>query len=165
MKKFISILTILLFSAAMFAQNGQRLTFTPTTNDSIVGAATKYCTLANPITGRWNGVIEVYITPSISSSDSTHVWVEGSQNGTTWYKITNLGNVMASTTTGTTMYGSNAVTVAAGYDYKCKMGTTAAGFVWPSTWYFNFPYYRIAVQHFKAATSVKITRASIYLKR
>lgn len=161
MKKIILLLTVLAFAFVVQAQT--RLTFTPATNDSIVGAATKYCTLANPITQRWNGVIEVYITPSLSGSDSTHIWVEFSQNGSTWYRANVLGTPMISGTA--TVYGSNAVTVAAGYDYKVKMGTTAVGVLWSPTWFINAPYVRVAVQHFVAAKSVKITRAVIYLKK
>lgn len=162
MKKLIII--IIAFTAFGFAQaqQGKSLTFTPTSNDSIVGAATKYCTLSTPITGQYNGAIEVYITPSISSSDSTHVWIEGSQNGTTWYKLKGLGTPLLNVGT---YYETNAVTAAAGYDYKGRMGTTAASWYWQPTWYINPPYIRVAVQHFKAATSVKITRATIYLKR
>lgn len=156
MKKFIFIVFALLAFGFTQAQNGKSMAFTPATNDSIVGAATKYCTLATPITGRWNGAIEVYITPSISSSDSTHVWVEGSQNGTTWYTLTGLGTPLLNTGT----YYS-----AGTYAYKGRMATTAASWYWQPTWYINPPYLRVAVQHFKAATSVKITRATIYLKR
>lgn len=156
MKKLIVILFAFLAFGMAQAQNGQRLTFTPATNDSIVGAATKYCTLASPISGRWNGVIEVYITPSISSSDSTHVWVEGSQNGSTWYTLTGLGTPMLNTGT---------YYITGTYIYKGRMGTTASSWMWSPTWYINSPYLRVAVQHFKAATSVKITRAAIYLKR
>jgi len=142
---------------AVQAQNGQSLTFTPATNDSIVGAATKYCTLSKPITGQWTGAIEVYITPSVSSSDSTHVWVEGSQNGTTWYKLT--------TYLGTPLLNTGTWYTASTYAYKGRMGTTAASWYWMPTWYISPPYVRVAVQHFVAATSVKITRATIYLKR
>lgn len=162
MKKLILFFSVLMFSFSLMAQ--QRLTFTPTTNDSIVGAATKYCTLANPITQRWNGVIEVYITPSISSSDSTHIWIESSQNGSTWYKVkSTFGTPIVNGTA--TIYGTSATLISAGYDYKVKMGTTAVGVMWSPQFYFNAPYYRVAVQHFKAATSVKITRAAIYIKK
>ena len=159
MKKLIIFISLIAAFAFTQAQTqGMRLTFTPTTNDSIVGAATKYCTLANPLTGRWNGVIEVYITPSVSSSDSTHVWVEESQNGSTWYQtkaklgfpLLSVGTVYAAGTT---------------YEYKARMGTSAAGWLWEAPYYFNAPYYRVAVQHFVAATSVKITRASMYIKK
>lgn len=141
-----------------FAQSQTRLSFTPASNDSVVGAATKYCTLSAPITGRWNGVVEVYITPSLSGSDSTHVWIEASQNGSTWYQVKstfgyplcNVGTVYAAGTT---------------YEYKARMGTTAASWLWSPQFYFNAPYYRVAVQHFVAAKSVKITRAQVYLKK
>ena len=156
MKKLILISFLMLTFA--FSQAQTRLSFSPATNDSIVGAATKYCTLSQPLTGRWNGVIEVAITPSISSSDSTHVWIEASQNGSTWYQVKstfgtplcNVGTVYAAGTT---------------YEYKARMGTSAASWLWSPQFYFNAPYYRVAVQHFKAATSVKITRAQIYLKK
>ena len=156
MKKLILILTAFLAISIAQAQTGKSLTFTPSTNDSVVGATTKYCYLSTPITGQWNGAIEVYITPSISSSDSTHVWVEGSQNNSTWYTLTGLGTPLLNTGT---YYSSGT------YAYKGRMGTTAASWYWQPTWFINPPYLRIAVQHFKAATSVKITRATIYLKR
>jgi hypothetical protein len=155
MKKLITLL--FLFALAWTVQ-AQSYNFTPASNDSVVGAVTKYCTLASPITGRWNGAIEVYITPSISSSDSTHVWIEASINNSTWYQVKgtfglpllNNGTVYAAGTT---------------YEYKARMGVTAASWLWSPTYYFNAPYYRVVVQHFKAATSVKITRAKIYLKK
>jgi len=156
MKKLIFIL--LAFLAFGFAQAQTRLTFTPASNDSLVGAVTKYCTLANPITGRWNGVVEVAITPSISSSDSTHVWIEASQNGTQWYQVkSTFGYPLLNV--GTVYSAGHAL------EYKARMGTSAASWMWSPQFYFNAPYYRIAVQHFKAATSVKITRAQIYLKK
>lgn len=141
-----------------FSQAQTRLNFTPASNDSVVGAVIKYCTLSQPITGRWNGVVEVYITPSLSASDSTHVWVEASQNGSTWYQVKstfgyplcNVGTVYAS---------------GHGLEYKGRMGTAAASWLWSPQFYFNAPYYRIAVQHFVAAKSIKITRAVIYLKK
>jgi len=160
MKKLITLICIVLVAGMAMGQ--QRLTFTPTSNDSIVGAATKYCTLTNPITQKWTGCIEVYITPSVSNSDSTHVWIEGSQNGSTWYKVTTLN--APDKVTGT-YYTANAVTTAAGYDYKGRMGTTAAGWLWTTNDYIQYPYLRVAVQHFIAATSVKITRAQIYIKK
>ncbi len=126
MKKIILFLSVILLAFAVQAQTGKRMTFTPTTNDSIVGAATKYCTLSGPITGQWNASIEVYITPSISSSDSTHVWVEGSMNGTQWYKLINLGEPARSVGT---YYTTNATVATAGYDYKGRMGTSAAGWL------------------------------------
>ncbi len=156
MKKLI--IFISLIAAFAFTQAQTRLTFTPTTNDSIVGAATKYCTLANPITGRWNGVVEVKITPSISSSDSTHVWVEASQNGTDWYQVkATFGTPLLSVGT---FYAAGTT-----YEYKGRMGTSAARWMWSPTWYLNAPYYRVAVQHFVAATSIKITRAAMYIKK
>lgn len=156
MKKLITL--FLLFALAISVQAQTRLKFTPATNDSVVGAVTKYCTLSAPITARWNGVIEVYITPSLSGNDSTHVWIESSQNGSTWYQVKstlgipllNVGTVYAAGTT---------------YEYKARMGTTAAGWLWSPQFYFNAPYYRVAVQHFVAAKSIKITRAAIYLKK
>jgi len=160
MKRLILFLTVLMFAFTVQAQ--QRLNFSPATNDSIVGAATKYCTLTNPITQKWSGCIEVYITPSISSSDSTHVWIEGSQNGSTWYKLTALPAPDLSVGT---YYSSNASTLASGYAFKGRMGTAAAGWMWTTDDYIFWPYVRVAVQHFKAATSVKITRAAIYLKK
>ena len=162
MKKLLLLIPLLMLFAFSQAQTGKRMTFTPTTNDSIVGAATKYCTLSGPITGQWNASNEVYITPSISSSDSTHVWVEGSMNGTQWYKLINLGEPARSVGT---YYTANATVATAGYDYKGRMGTSAAGWLWQPQWFICPPYVRVAVQHFKAATSVKITRAYIYLKR
>jgi hypothetical protein len=158
MKKIIAIISLMLFYVISTAQ--VTLTFSPTSNDSVVGATTKYCTLSAPIKNQWVGSIEVYITPSISSSDSTHVWVEGSQNNSTWYRL-NLGTPGLSVGT---YYTANAVTTAAGYDYKGRMGTSAAGWLWNPNWFIAPPYLRVAVQHFKAATSVKITRATIYLK-
>ena len=162
MKKLITIIILMLSFAMVQAQTGQSLTFTPATNDSIVGAATKYCTLSAPIKGQWNGAVYVKITPSISSSDSTHVWVEQSFDNSTWFKSTGLGTPLLSVGT---YYSSNTSTDASGYAYKGRMGTSTAAWLWSPTWYFNAPYYRIAVQHFKAATSVKITTAKIYLKR
>ena len=157
MKKLITLFMLIALAFAAQAQTGQLLTFTPATNDSIVGAATKYCTLSSAITGKWTGAIEVYITPSISSSDSTHVWIEGSQNGTQWYQLT--------TQLGTPLLYTGTWYTASTYAYKARMGTAAASWLWLPTWYVVPPYLRVAVQHFKAATSVKITRATIYLKR
>jgi len=144
--------------AFAYSQAQTRLTFTPASNDSVVGAVTKYCTLAAPITGRWNGVLEVAITPSLSSSDSTHIWIEASQNGTQWYQVKSTFGIPL-LNVGTVYASGHAL------EYKARMGTSAASWLWSPQFYFNAPYYRIAVQHFKAATSIKITRAAIYLKK
>lgn len=158
MKKLLLILSILAFAFSVSAQ--QSFNFTATSGgDSLVGATIKYFYLANPVTTRWNGTVEVYITPSLSSSDSTHVWLEASMNNSTWYTVTNFA---APNTAGGASYYSSAT---ATYAYKGKMGTTASGWLWSPQWFLNAPYYRVAVQHFKAATSVKVTRAKIYLKK
>lgn len=154
MKKLIVIIFAFISFVAVAQPSGKLLTFTPTSNDSLVGAVTKYCYLNAPITGQYNGSIEVYITPSISSTDSTQVWIEASQNNSTWYKVTNFA---APNLNGGASYYYGT--------YKGSMTTSASSWLWSPQWYFNAPYYRIAVQHFKAATSVKITRATIYLKR
>jgi hypothetical protein len=154
MKKLILIFGMLFMFA--FANAQYSYTFTPTTNDSLVGAVTKYCTLSKPITQAWVGSIEVYITPSLSNSDSTHVWIEGSQNNSTWYKLS-MGTPYLNVGT---YYATNAT-----YLYKARMGTTAASWLWQPTWFITPPYLRVAVQHFIAGASVKITRATIYLKK
>lgn len=161
MKKYLLIFSLLIACFLANAQSGIYKDFTAT-NDSLVGATTKYFTLSGPVSGQWSGCIEVYITPSLSASDSTHVWIEASVNNSTWYKVTNFGTPLLNTGT---YYSANSVTTAAGYDCKGRMGTTASGWIWTPTWYFNAPYYRVAVQHFVAAKSVKVTRARIWLKR
>lgn len=135
------------------AQNGKSMTFTPATNDSIVGAATKYCTLASAITGKWTGSIEIFLDQSVVGTDSCWVTVEGSQNNSTWYVLNNLGTPM--------LYGTAAVRSG-----QYRVSTTAgdAAIMWNFA-YVLPPYVRIKVQHYVATASVKITRATIYLKR
>jgi hypothetical protein len=153
MKKFIFIIFALLAFGFVQAQNGKSLTFTPATNDSLVGAVTKYCTLSTPITGKWTGSIEIFLDQSVVGTDSCWVTIEGSQNNSTWYVLNNLGTPMLSGT-------------AAVRSGQYRVSTTAgdAAIMWNFA-YVLPPYVRIKVQHYVATASVKITRASIYLKR
>jgi len=153
MKKLLFIIMALLAFGFAQAQNGQSLNFTPASNDSLVGAVTKYCTLSTPIKGQWNGSIYIYLDQSVVGTDSTRVTVQGSQDNTTFFDL-NLG---------TPYLGGTAATRAAGYYVTCTAGD--AWIMWNPTWYFNPPYIRLKVQHYVATASVKITKASIYLKR
>ena len=151
MKKLITLFFLIALAFSVQAQT--RLTFTPATNDSVVGAVTKYCTLANPITARWNGVIEVYLTRSVGSGDSTQVTIEGSQNGTTWYAVD---------------YGTPRTSGASVVYHSSILVTTivgTGGILLSPNWFFNCPYLRVKVQHYTATNSMKITRAAIYLKK
>lgn len=154
MKKLIFILLAFLAFGFVQAQTGKPMTFTPATNDSVVGAATKYCTLSTPITGQWSGSLEVYLTSSVGANDSTWVTVEGSMDNSTWYLV-DLGTPALS--------GSATLTGALGGHYT--IGAASGGLFFTPTWYLTPPYLRIKLQHYVAATSIKITRAKLYLKR
>lgn len=151
MKKLFLIL--LAFGLVSFASAQIALPFTPATNDSLVGAVTKYCSLSKAITQQYSGCIEVYITASVGANDSTHITLQGSYNNSTWYDI----DISAALLTGSTAARS-------GQKYLA-IGDTSGGFLLNPTWYFNMPYYRLKVQHYVAATSIKVTRANIYLKK
>jgi len=153
MKKLIFIILAFLAFGFVQAQNGKSMTFTPATNDSIVGANTKYCTLASAITGKWTGSIYIYLDQSVVGTDSTRVTVQGSQDNTTFLDLD----------LGTPLLGGTAATRAAGYYVTCTAGD--AWIMWNPTWYIVPPYLRLKVQHYVATASVKITKANIYLKR
>lgn len=151
MKKLFLVLAFLSFGILAIAQVS--LTFTPATNDSLVAASgAKYCTLAKPITAQWVGAIEVYFTRSLGSGDSTNVSVEGSQNGSVWYTL----DMGTPAITGTGSYYSSTKTT--------KLVGTAGVLITPN-WFIAPPYLRLKTQHWVAASSVKITRATIYLKK
>jgi hypothetical protein len=154
MKKLFFIISVLMFA---FAAQSQILTknFTPDSNDSIVGAvAAKYCTYSPGFSGRWTGAIEVYLTSSVGANDSTWVTIEGSMDNSTWY-IMDYGPPKVS--------GSGTVT--GGKSGHWTIGAASGGLYFTPTWYFNEPYIRIKLQHYVAATSAKITRAKIHLKK
>jgi hypothetical protein len=153
MKKLIFIITLLCSFIFVQAQNGKQMTFSPASNDSLVGAVTKYCTLSAPITGKWTGSIYIYLSQSVVGTDSTRVTVEGSQDNVTFYAM-NMG---------TPYIGGTAAIRAAGYYVTCTAGN--AWIMWNPTWYIAPPYLRLKVQHYVATASVKITKANIYLKR
>jgi hypothetical protein len=153
MKKLLFIIMAVLAFGFAQAQNGKLMTFTPASNDSLVGAATKYCTLSTPITGKWTGSIYIYLDQSVVGTDSTRVTVQGSHDNSTWMDL-NLG---------TPLLGGTAATRAAGYYITCTAGD--AYIMWNPTWYILQPYLRLKVQHYVATASVKITKAQIYLKR
>jgi len=153
MKKFIFILLAFLAFGLIQAQTGKPYTFTPTSNDSLVGAVTKYCTLANTINGQWSGSIYIYLDQSVVGTDSTRVTVQGSHDNSVWMDL-NLG---------TPLLGGTAATRAAGYYVTCTAGD--AYIMWNPTWYISAPYLRLKVQHYVATASIKITKAQIYLKR
>lgn len=151
MKKILLLAAILSFAFVSYAQVS--LTFTPATNDSIVGAATKYCTLAKPITMQYSGAIEIYITSSVGANDSTWVTVQGSMNDSTWYDL-DMGTPV--------LTGSAALRSSQKY---VAIGAESGSILWQPTWFISPLYLRLKVQHYVAATSIKITRATIYLKK
>lgn len=153
MKKLIFIIMAFLCFGFAQAQSGKSLTFTPASNDSLVGAVTKYCTLSGPITGQYTGSIYIYLDQSVVGTDSTRVTVQGSQDNVTFFDL-NLG---------TPLLGGTAATRAAGYYVSCTAGD--AWIMWNPTWYITPPYLRLKVQHYVATASIKITKATIYLKR
>lgn len=153
MKKLITLFALIALAFSVHAQQGSLMTFTPASNDSLVGAVTKYCTLSKPITGRWSASIYIYLDQSVVGTDSTRVTVQGSQDNSTWMDL-NLG---------TPYLGGTAATRAAGYYVACTAGD--AWIMWNPTWYIAPPYLRLKVQHYVATASVKITTANIYLKR
>lgn len=153
MKKLIIFISLIAAFAFAQAQTGKVLTFTPATNDSLVGAVTKYCTLSTPITGQWTGSIYIYLDQSVVGTDSTRVTVQGSHDNSTFMDL-NLG---------TPLLGGTAATRAAGYYVTCTAGD--AYIMWNPTWFISPPYLRLKVQHYVATASVKITKAQIYLKR
>jgi len=153
MKKFIMFISLLLIGFGLQAQSPGKLNFTPTTNDSIVNAGTKYCTLSAPITGMYAYSISVYLTHSLGSTDSTQVTIEGSNNNSDWYKLTYLGTPMLA---GGAIYRTASV--------MAKIGTTSGGWLFVPTWYITPGYLRVKVHHY-ATGSVKITRANIFLHK
>jgi hypothetical protein len=153
MKKLILILSLIFAFGVSQAQNGKLMTFTPASNDSVVAAVTKYCTLSGPITGRWNGTIEVYLTRSLGTGDSTQVTIEGSMNNSTWY-VLDLGTPVTS-----------GVSVAYHPSVKFTTIVGTGGIILQPSWFIAPLYLRVKVQHYVAATSMKITRASLYIKR
>ena len=152
MKKLILFMTMI--CAFTFVQ-AQFRTFTPATNDSLYGAVTKYCTLASAITTPKEITIEFALSLGVANGgDSTQVWIEGSQNGSTWYTLTS------------EQTGKPIAIVGTYYNSISKARTVGA-----ASWLWNFPatvahtpYLRIAVQHYVAAKCVKVARATAYFK-
>lgn len=153
MKKLILFMTMI--CAFTFVQ-AQFRTFTPATNDSLYGAVTKYCTLASAITTPKEITIEFALSLGVANGgDSTHVWIEGSQNNPQWYQLTGLGTPLLNVGT----YYSVGT-----YAYKGRTAG-AASWLWVIPKTANLPpYVRIAVQHFVAAKCVKVARATAYFK-
>ncbi len=150
MKKLIFSLLIMTMAFTLPAQISMNF---GTANDSIVGAATKYIALAKPITFQYSAAIEVYLTTSVGANDSTQVTIQGSMDNSTWYDIS----------AGTpAVVGSGAVRTNKVY---ATIGAANGGVMFQPTWFIAPPYIRIKLQHFVAATSAKITRARVYLKK
>lgn len=154
MKKFVTLLFIIAFAFSLHAQRGVAFDFTPATNDSVVGAVTKYCTLSTAITGQYTGLIEVYLTSSVGADDSTWVTIEGSMNNSIWYPV-DMG------TPG--VVGSGTLTNGSYAHYT--IGAASGGLLFKPTFFIQPLYLRIKLQHYVANTSIVITRAKLYLKR
>jgi hypothetical protein len=152
MKKLIAFMLICTLAFSAGAQISK--TFTPASNDSVVGAVTKYCTLSAPITFQYSAAIEIYLTSSVGANDSTWVTIEGSMNNSTWY-VVNMGTPVL----------SGSASLAGGSVSHYTIGAASGGLLFQPTWYISPLYLRIKLQHYVAATSAKITRASIYLKK
>ena len=139
MKKTIFILSaVLLMAAGSFAQRVTMANYA----DTLSGAQTKYYAAAVQADLYYGG-FQIYVDHITGSTDSTHVWIQGSVDGTNYL---NVGSVTVNARTlATDNYLENS------FGIRCFY-TTDASFIWYYTTPLPLPYYRFAVQHYATGT-------------
>ncbi|MEI6898262.1 MAG: hypothetical protein WCL00_00160 [Bacteroidota bacterium] len=143
MKKYIlSLIAFLLISSASFSQKVTMANYT----DTLSAASTKYYP-ATIQADLWYGGFQIYVDHLTGTTDSTHVWIQGSVDGSNYV---NMGSVTVSARSAT----ANGISVNS-WDIVCFY-TTDATYVWYFTTPMVLPYYRFAVQHYVAASTVRV---------
>lgn len=134
MKKLFS---ILILSLVLFTANAQKITITNYA-DTLTGAQTKYysLTIAKGYTTYSFQAVYQHLT---GSTDSAHIWFEGSVDGATYHTLSTAAIV---SNTGVPATSFNTVT----------FGAATANYIWtPSS--VPLPFIRVAVQHYATGTA------------
>ncbi len=140
MKKFFILAAFLMISVVSFPQKYTVTNYA----DTITNAASKAYNLPIVIDNPCYGAFQVYVDHITGSSDSTHVFIQGSIDGTNYHT---LGSTLVTTS------GSVTITSAAPTDYKVfKVYTTDGGIVWSPSALLTLPYYRFYVTHYASGT-------------
>lgn len=159
MKKIFLLLALVIASYAVSAQT--TVSLTPDTTGTIIGtAAGNYHNFTSPvITNAYQGfAIEVYVTTSgTHATDSTHVEIYASEDGTNYFMLTDLGTPYLISTA---KYRS-AFTV--GYKLSSE-GTGAVGWVWKgSASTLPYRYIRVKVTQYKVSSILTVNRCKLHL--
>lgn len=160
MKKILIAFCLLIgFAVASNAQ--ATISLTPDTTGTIIGtAAGNYHLFTSPIInlGYDGFAIEVYATTSgTHATDSTHVEVYASEDGTNYFMLTDLGTPYLISTA---KYRA-ATTV--GYKLSSE-GTGAVGWVWKaSDATLPYKYIRVKVTQYKVGSILTVNRCKLHL--
>lgn len=145
MKRFLFLSLIVVISLVIVnAAKAQRVVMA-NYSDTLSGAATKYYPTES-LPELFYGGFQVYFDHLTGSTDSTHIWIQGSIDGSNWV---NLGSTTVNARTVATNYAST------GWDIVCFF-TTDATYVWHFSTPLVLPYYRFAVQHYVSSSTVRI---------
>lgn len=160
MKKLFLTIAFLFSVAVLMAQN--TITMTPDTAGTIAGTAAgvthKYT--VGPITGGpYPYAVEVYITASgTHATDSTHVALWASMDGTNYFQLTDQGTPWL---LGYAVYNSTALPTTIGK--RLSSAGATAGWIWHPTWYMQYRYYQVRVTQYKVGSILTVNRAKMHL--
>lgn len=160
MKKLILLFAVLLLGYCTQAQV-MSYTLNMATDSSGVyagsGAGTvHYCTSPYIGSGAYNWTLELKVTASgTHATDSTEVIVEGSMDGTTYFKLTDLG---------TPWLGAYSVYYTVPVVGARLSATGAVGYwVWHPTVVLNYRYVRFKITQYKVLSVLTVNRAKLHL--
>jgi hypothetical protein len=160
MKKLFVTLAFLFSVAILMAQT--TITMKPDTAGTIAGTASgvTHTFTVGPISGgSYTYSVEVYVTASgTHATDSTHVTLYASMDGTNYFKLTDQGipwllSYAAYNSTDLPTYTAKRLSSA---------GATA-GWVWHPTWYLQYRYYQVRVTQYKVGSVLTINKARLHL--
>jgi hypothetical protein len=156
MKKLILIFAALLFTATMHAQIFAAMT--PDTAGTIAGMGvgrSHYFTSPAITQGYQAWAVDIYVTTTgTHATDSTNIIIEASEDGTNFFKLTDLGTpwkistaaYYASTTTATRLSSA---------------GTGAVGWVWKIVSPLPYRYVRAKITQYKDASILTVNRCNL----
>lgn len=152
MKKYLTILLVLLV-AVSFGQSTKKVTMA----SASVVTSTNYSTF-NVYSGQAITTAPAYCmqwlvySDGVSKDDSATLHFEASIDGTTWYKMNNLGAaVTSSLATSTTTYNTTTYSTVFSSTATTTTWTGGSAFFTP-TWSLTPPYLRAKVTHFGTGT-------------
>lgn len=157
MKKLIFVIALLVGFVCANAQTTINLTADTTGTIAGTAAGTYHLYTSPIITQGYSGYsIDVYVTASgTHATDSTHIEIYASLDGTNYFKLTDLGTPYL------VSYGTyqSSVTMAS----RLSSAGATAGWAWKGTTTLPYRYIQVKVTQYKVASVLTINRCKLHL--